>query len=89
MVTVPHIRVPKTKVVASQELSTKSLRARDYVFSPKAVAKKVVDDLFRMVPVLNRQSPALKLHHQEIEARLEEAFAAGVEAGKAQFARMM
>ena len=54
------------RTVSSKELTPKSLRAADYVPSPKRIAKEVVDDWVKSNPVLSRKSPAMK----ELETRI-------------------
>ena len=86
----PHIRVPKTAVVDSAEISAeKGLNARAYVYSTKCAADALVAQFCRDNPVLGASSPAIKALHARILADLEAAYATGVSQGKAQMARLM
>lgn len=86
----PHIRIPKTAVVDSAELSAeKGLGARAYVYSTKAAADAIVAQFCRDNPVLGASSPAIKALHAKILAGLEAAYATGATQGRASLSRLL
>lgn len=88
MVHIP-VRKPRIAVVSSEALSTKSLRAKDYVFSPREEAKALVDAWVQENPLLNRKSKGVRDLERLVEGLLIAALDAGDKAGRASFARLM
>lgn len=80
-----HIRI--VKAAALRPGST--LSARDYVYTPAGSAAKLVAAFCKANPLLSRRCAAIAELEASVARALEEAYADGVEQGKAQTTRLM
>jgi hypothetical protein len=62
--------------VSSSALSARTLRARDYVFSPQREADRLIDAWLKDNPgFMHKSTPAMKDLREKLIAKIEEAMA--------------